>query len=244
MTKRGQDDMLLEMRDVVVRYGKATALQGISMDIPQDEIVTLIGSNGAGKTTTLRAISGLNIPCSGEIRFQGRLINGVAPHEIVRMGVAHVPEGRRVFGPMTVEENLELGAYLRTDRSGTARDLDRMYESFPRLKERRRQAAGSLSGGEQQMLAIARALMTSPKVVLLDEPSLGLSPILVREVGRIISRINGQGVTVILIEQNARLALRLAHRAYILELGKIILQGNARELANDEGVKKAYLGTA
>jgi branched-chain amino acid transport system ATP-binding protein len=236
--------MLLEMRDVVVRYGKATALQGVSMDIPQDEIVTLIGSNGAGKTTTLRAISGLNIPNSGEIRFQGRLINGVEPHEIVRMGIAHVPEGRRVFGPMTVEENLELGAFLRKDRLGMAQDFDRMYESFPRLKERRQQAAGSLSGGEQQMLAIARALMSSPKVLLLDEPSLGLSPILVREVGRIISRINGQGVTVILIEQNARMALRLAHRAYILELGKIILQGNARELADNEGVKKAYLGTA
>ena len=236
--------MLLEMRDVVVRYGKATALQGVSMDIPQDEIVTLIGSNGAGKTTTLRAISGLNIPNSGEIRFQGRLINGVEPHEIVRMGIAHVPEGRRVFGPMTVEENLELGAFLRKDRLGMAQDFDRMYESFPRLKERRRQAAGSLSGGEQQMLAIARALMSSPKVLLLDEPSLGLSPILVREVGRIISRINGQGVTVILIEQNARMALRLAHRAYILELGRIILQGNARELADDEGVKRAYLGTA
>jgi len=236
--------MLLEMRDVVVRYGKATALQGVSMDIPQDEIVTLIGSNGAGKTTTLRAISGLNIPNSGEIRFQGRLINGVEPHEIVRMGIAHVPEGRRVFGPMTVEENLELGAFLRKDRLGMAQDFDRMYESFPRLKERRRQAAGSLSGGEQQMLAIARALMSSPKVLLLDEPSLGLSPILVREVGRIISRINGQGVTVILIEQNARMALRLAHRAYILELGRIILQGNARELADNEAVKKAYLGTA
>jgi len=236
--------MLLELRDVVVRYGKATALQGVSMDIPQDEIVTLIGSNGAGKTTTLRAISGLNIPNSGEVRFQGRLINGVEPHEIVRMGIAHVPEGRRVFGPMTVEENLELGAFLRKDRLGMAQDFDRMYESFPRLKERRQQAAGSLSGGEQQMLAIARALMSSPKVLLLDEPSLGLSPILVREVGRIISRINGQGVTVILIEQNARMALRLAHRAYILELGKIILHGNARELADNEGVKKAYLGTA
>jgi len=236
--------MLLEMRDVVVRYGKATALQGVSMDIPQDEIVTLIGSNGAGKTTTLRAISGLNIPNSGEVRFQGRLINGVEPHEIVRMGIAHVPEGRRVFGSMTVEENLELGAFLRKDRLGMAQDFDRMYESFPRLKERRQQAAGSLSGGEQQMLAIARALMSSPKVLLLDEPSLGLSPILVREVGRIISRINGQGVTVILIEQNARMALRLAHRAYILELGKIILHGNARELADNEGVKKAYLGTA
>jgi branched-chain amino acid transport system ATP-binding protein len=235
--------MLLEVKEVVVRYGKAAALKGISMDIARDEIVTLIGSNGAGKTTTLRAISGLSLPESGQIRFQGRIINGVEPHEIVRMGVAHVPEGRRVFGPMTVEENLDLGAYLRRDRLGLAKDLERMYESFPRLKERRRQAAGSLSGGEQQMLAIARALMTSPKVLLLDEPSLGLSPILVREVGRIISRINGQGVTVILIEQNARMALRLAHRAYILELGKIILQGTGRDLANNQAVKKAYLGT-
>jgi branched-chain amino acid transport system ATP-binding protein len=235
--------MLLEVKEVVVRYGKAMALKGISMDIARDEIVTLIGSNGAGKTTTLRAISGLSLPESGQIRFQGRIINGVEPHEIVRMGVAHVPEGRRVFGPMTVEENLDLGAYLRRDRLGLAKDLERMYESFPRLKERRRQAAGSLSGGEQQMLAIARALMTSPKVLLLDEPSLGLSPILVREVGRIISRINGQGVTVILIEQNARMALRLAHRAYILELGKIILQGTGRDLANNQAVKKAYLGT-
>jgi branched-chain amino acid transport system ATP-binding protein len=236
--------MLLELRDVVVRYGKATALQGISMDVDQGEIVTLIGSNGAGKTTTLRTVSGLSTPSSGEIRFQGKLISGVEPHEIVRMGVAHVPEGRRVFGPMTVQENLELGAFLRTDRLAMAQDLNRMYESFPRLKERRRQAAGSLSGGEQQMLAIARALMTSPKVLLLDEPSLGLSPILVREVGKIISRINAQGVTVILIEQNARMALKLANRAYILELGKIILQGNGRELANNDGVKKAYLGTA
>ena len=235
--------MLLEVKEVVVRYGKAVALKGISMDIARDEIVTLIGSNGAGKTTTLRAISGLSLPESGQIRFQGRIINGVEPHEIVRMGVAHVPEGRRVFGPMTVEENLDLGAYLRRDRLVLAKDMERMYESFPKLKERRRQAAGSLSGGEQQMLAIARALMTSPKVLLLDEPSLGLSPILVREVGRIISRINGQGVTVILIEQNARMALRLAHRAYILELGKIILQGTARDLANNEAVKKAYLGT-
>ncbi|RJR43240.1 MAG: ABC transporter ATP-binding protein [Desulfobacteraceae bacterium] len=236
--------MLLELKDVVVRYGKATALHGLSMDVDRGEIVTLIGSNGAGKTTTLRAISGLSVPHSGEIRFQDKPLNGMAPHEIVRMGVAHVPEGRRVFGPMTVEENLELGAFLRSDRAEMARDFARMYESFPRLRERRGQAAGSLSGGEQQMLAIARALMTSPKVLLLDEPSLGLSPILVREVGRIVSRINTQGVTVILIEQNARMALKLAHRAYILELGKIILQGNARELADNEGVKRAYLGTA
>jgi len=236
--------MLLEMRDVFVQYGKAIALRGISLGVTEGEVVALIGSNGAGKTTTLRAISGLNLPTSGEIRFQGKTINGMPPHVIVQMGIAHVPEGRRVFGPMTVEENLELGAYLRKDRQGIGRDLEQIYQSFPVLKNRSRQRAGSLSGGEQQMLAMARALMTSPKVLLLDEPSLGLSPLLVREVGRIISRINKLGVTVILIEQNARMALRLAHRAYILELGSIILQGIARDLMKDEGVKKAYLGTA
>jgi branched-chain amino acid transport system ATP-binding protein len=236
--------MLLEMKDVFVRYGKATALNGVSMGVDEGEIVALIGSNGAGKTTTLRAISGLNVPDWGEITFQGTVINGVPPHTIVQMGVAHVPEGRRVFGALTVEDNLELGAYLRRDRRAIVRDLEQIYQSFPILRERCKQKAGSLSGGEQQMLAMARALMTSPKVMLLDEPSLGLSPMLVREVGRIIARINAQGVTIILIEQNARMALKLARRAYILELGRIVLQGNARELVNDEGVKKAYLGTA
>jgi len=235
--------MLLEIRDVFVRYGKATALNGITLEANDGEVVALIGSNGAGKTTTLRAISGLNVPNRGEILFQGKSINGVSPHQIVRMGIAHVPEGRRVFPAMTVEENLELGAYLRTDRQMVRQDFERMYESFPVLKQRRRQKAGSLSGGEQQMLAMARALMTSPKLLLLDEPSLGLAPLLVREVGTIIARINRQGVTIILIEQNARMALRLAHRAYILELGNIILQGNARDLANDESVRRAYLGT-
>jgi branched-chain amino acid transport system ATP-binding protein len=235
--------MLLEMSDVFVSYGKAVALNGITLGAEDGEIVALIGSNGAGKTTTLRAISGLNVPNRGEIRFQGQSIHGVSPHHIVRMGVAHVPEGRRVFPAMTVEENLELGAYLRRDRHRVKQDFERMYESFPVLKQRRRQKAGSLSGGEQQMLAMARALMTSPKVLLLDEPSLGLAPLLVREVGKIIARINRQGVTIILIEQNARMALRLAHRAYILELGSIILQGNAHDLAHDESVRKAYLGT-
>ena len=235
--------MLLEIRDVFVRYGKATALNGITLEANDGEVVALIGSNGAGKTTTLRAISGLNAPNRGEILFQGKSINGVSPHQIVRMGIAHVPEGRRVFPAMTVEENLELGAYLRTDRHMVRQDFERMYESFPVLKQRRRQKAGSLSGGEQQMLAMARALMTSPKLLLLDEPSLGLAPLLVREVGMIIARINSQGVTIILIEQNARMALKLAHRAYILELGNIILQGNARDLVKDESVRMAYLGT-
>jgi branched-chain amino acid transport system ATP-binding protein len=235
--------MPLELRDVFVHYGKATALKGISLEANEGEVVALIGSNGAGKTTMLRAISGLDVPTRGEIIFKGKTINGLDPHVIVRMGIAHVPEGRRVFGPMTVEENLELGAYLRKDRQKIGQDLEQIYESFPVLKQRCRQRAGSLSGGEQQMLAMARALMTSPEFLLLDEPSLGLSPLLVREVGRIISRINKRGVTIVLIEQNARMALRLAHRAYILELGSIILQGNARDLLNDEGVKKAYLGT-
>lgn len=235
--------MLLEMKDVVVRYGKAVALVGTSIQVDEGEIVTLIGSNGAGKTTTLRAISGLVVPEAGEIWFRGQLINGFPPHEVVKMGIGHVPEGRRVFGPMTVEENLELGAYLRRDKQRMIDDLERIYQSFPVLQQRRRQTAGSLSGGEQQMLAIARALMTAPKVLLLDEPSLGLSPIMVREVARIIARINRQGVTVVLIEQNARMALRLAHRAYVVELGSIVIQGNAKELASDERVKRAYLGT-
>jgi len=235
--------MLLEMRDVFVHYGKATALNGINLNVEDGEVVALIGSNGAGKTTTLRAISGLKVPSRGEIRFRGTTINGASPHQIVRMGVAHVPEGRRVFPAMTVEENLELGAYLRRDRHTVRQDFERMYESFPVLRQRRRQKAGSLSGGEQQMLAMARALMTSPKILLLDEPSLGLAPLMVREVGMIISRLNRQGVTIILIEQNARMALRLAHRAYILELGSIILQGSAADLARDEAVRKAYLGT-
>jgi branched-chain amino acid transport system ATP-binding protein len=231
------------MKDVVVRYGKAVALVGTSIQVDEGEIVTLIGSNGAGKTTTLRAISGLVVPEAGEIWFRGQLINGFPPHEVVKMGIGHVPEGRRVFGPMTVEENLELGAYLRRDKQRMIDDLERIYQSFPVLQQRRRQTAGSLSGGEQQMLAIARALMTAPKVLLLDEPSLGLSPIMVREVARIIARINRQGVTVVLIEQNARMALRLAHRAYVVELGSIVIQGNAKELASDERVKRAYLGT-
>ncbi len=236
--------MFLQVNTISVRYGKAEALRNISMRAEEGEIVSLIGSNGAGKTTTLKSISGLVPYYGGEIFFKGKRLNGIAPHEIVRMGIAHVPEGRRVFSSMTVMENLELGAYLRDDRASVARDLDRIYASFPVLRDRARQKAGSLSGGEQQMLAIARALMTSPTVLLLDEPSLGLSPKLVREVGRIVSTINQQGVTIVLIEQNARMALRLSHRAYILELGRIILEGNAKELITDEKVRKAYLGSA
>jgi branched-chain amino acid transport system ATP-binding protein len=235
--------MLLEMIDVAVRYGKATALAGISLEVNEGEIVTLIGSNGAGKTTTLRVISGLKNPQWGEIRYKNKTINGVPPHDIVKMGIAHVPEGRRVFGTLSVEDNLELGAFLRNDKVAIASDFERIYKSFPILKERRKQHAGLLSGGEQQMLAIARALMTAPNLLLLDEPSLGLSPLFVKEVGKIIAEINRQGVTVILIEQNARMALKLAHRAYVLEVGRVLLQGKTADLANDPMIKKAYLGT-
>jgi len=230
------------MKNVRVMYGKAEALKNISIEAAGGEIVTLIGSNGAGKTTTLRVICGLKALITGEIYFRTRRINGMLPHDIVKMGIAHVPEGRRVFSAMTVRENLELGAYLRKDKHKIAEDLENIYRSFPVLKERDKQMAGSLSGGEQQMLAMGRALMTSPTLLLLDEPSLGLSPLLVREVASIIININRSGVSIILIEQNARMALKLAHKAYILEVGKIVLQGKAKDLANDEKMKKAYLG--
>jgi branched-chain amino acid transport system ATP-binding protein len=230
------------MKDARVTYGKAEVLRGVSIEAEEGEIVTLIGSNGAGKTTTLRAICGLKALHSGEIWFRDRKINGMLPHDIVKMGIAHVPEGRRVFSTMTVRENLELGAYLRKDKQKMAEDLENIYRSFAVLKERQKQTAGSLSGGEQQMLAIGRALMAGPSLLLLDEPSLGLSPLLVREVARIIRNINRGGMSIILIEQNARMAFKLAQRAYILEVGNIILQGDARDLANDERVMKAYLG--
>jgi len=234
--------LLLELQNIKVIYGKAEALKNISIEAEGGEIVTLIGSNGAGKTTTLRAICGLKALNAGEIWFRDRKINGMSPHIIVQLGIAHVPEGRRVFSTMTVRENLELGAYLRKDKHKIAQDLGNIYRSFPVLKEREKQTAGSLSGGEQQMLAMGRALMTSPTLLLLDEPSLGLSPLLVREVARIITNINRSGVSIILIEQNARMALKLAHKAYILEVGNIVLQGKARDLLKNEKVKKVYLG--
>ena len=235
--------MFLGLKNIIVKYGKAEALKNISLEAEEKEIATLIGSNGAGKTTTLRAICGLKSLHGGEIFFRDRRIDGMPPHDIVKMGIAHVPEGRRVFSAMTVRENLDLGAYLRKDSPGIRQDLEEIYRSFPVLKERQRQTAGSLSGGEQQMLAIGRALMAGPSLLLLDEPSLGLSPLLVKEVGRIITHINQTGVSIILIEQNARMALRLAHKAYILEVGSIVLQGRARDLANDEKVKRAYFGS-
>jgi branched-chain amino acid transport system ATP-binding protein len=234
--------MLLEIKNIRVHYGKAEALKGISLQVDEGEIITLIGANGAGKTTTLRTVSGILKPTSGEIWVRAQKINGMAPYRILRLGIAHIPEGRRVFDTMTVLENLEMGAYLRKDKHAIARDLDKIYKNFPILEERRLQAAGSLSGGEQQMLAIGRALMANPRLLLMDEPSSGLSPLLVDEVGIIIRNINQSGVTVVLVEQNARMALKLANRAYVLETGSITLEGSTIDLLQDEHVKKAYLG--
>ena len=234
--------MLLDVKNLRVHYGKAEALKGISIQVDAGEIITLIGANGAGKTTTLSTISGIVKPTSGEIWFGGQKINRKPPYSILGLGIAHIPEGRRVFATMTVLENLETGAYLRKDKRAIAKDLDKIYDSFPVLKARRRQAAGSLSGGEQQMLAIGRALMTNPKALLMDEPSLGLSPLLVDEVGVIVGNINRSGVTIVLVEQNARMALRLANRAYVLEVGSITLEGNASNLLQDKYVQEAYLG--
>ena len=233
---------MLEIKSLRVHYGKAEALKQISLRIDEGAIVTLIGANGAGKTTTLRTISGLKFPTSGEIWFKGNRIDGMAVNEIVKMGIAHIPEGRMVFAPMTVFDNLRMGAYLRKDKHGIAKDVEGMYDHFPILRERHGQQAGRLSGGEQQMLAIARALMAKPKLLLMDEPSMGLSPLLVEEVGNIITNINKSGISIMLVEQNARMALELANKAYILEVGGIVLQGSAQELANNERVKKVYLG--
>jgi branched-chain amino acid transport system ATP-binding protein len=234
--------MLLEINNVHVHYHKVAALKGIDMEVPNDGIVTIIGANGAGKSTTLRAISGLARISKGEIVFAGKRIDGLAPEKIVALGIAHVPEGRRVFPGLTVEENLRTGAFLRSDIAEIAKDLDEVFQHFPRLKERRKQWARSLSGGEQQMLAIGRALMSRPKMLVLDEPSMGLSPVMVQEIARIIRDIVARGVPVMLVEQNAELALRLARFAYVLETGSIALQGPAQELHNDEHVRRAYLG--
>ena len=234
--------MLLEVKDLTVRYGKAQALKSLNLVVADGEVVALVGANGAGKTTLLRAISGLKSAAAGEITFLGERIDGVAPHEIVARGIAHVPEGRIVFGPMTVIDNLRMGAYLRKDKKAVEADLERMYEHFPRLKERRKQLSESLSGGEQQMLAVARALMAAPKLLLMDEPSMGLSPIMVEEVGQIVTDIRASGLSVLLVEQNANLALSLADRAYVLEVGSIVLDGPARQVASNDIVKKAYLG--
>ena len=234
--------MLLEIRGVHVHYHKVAALKGIDMEVPEDGIVTIIGANGAGKSTTLRAISGLVRISQGEILFAGERIDRLPPEKIVALGIAHVPEGRRIFPDLTVEENLGTGAFLRSDKAGIAEDLDEVYHHFPRLKERRKQWARSLSGGEQQMLAIGRALMSRPKMLVLDEPSMGLSPVMVQEIARIVRDIVARGVPVVLVEQNAELALRLARYAYVLETGSIALQGPAHELHDNAHVKRAYLG--
>jgi branched-chain amino acid transport system ATP-binding protein len=240
--KKGERELLLEVRDLRAHYGRSEVLKDVSLSVGEGLVVTLIGANGAGKTTTLKTISGLKAPTSGEIWFRGKRIDGMSAHAIVRLGIAHIPEGRIVFAPMTVLDNLKMGAYLRKDKHQVALDLDVMYAHFPVLKQRRHQKAGSLSGGEQQMLAIGRALMSRPKLVLMDEPSMGLSPVMVEEVGRIIGDINRDGTSIMLVEQNARMALKLANAAYILEGGRIVLEGPALELSNDERVKKAYLG--
>ena len=230
------------VQNIRIFYERVEALKGISLEIDSGAIVTLIGANGAGKSTTLRAISGLIHPASGEIFFQEKEISGFSPQEIVRAGIAHVPEGRRVFPHMTVRENLNMGAFRRKDKQEIRKDLEGIFEHFPILRERRSQPAGSLSGGEQQMLAIGRALMSHPSLLLLDEPSLGLAPLMVKEVGRIIGEINQRKVGIILVEQNAQMALRLAHKGYVLETGSITLQGLASELIDNEHVRKAYLG--
>ncbi|MGQ9903996.1 MAG: ABC transporter ATP-binding protein [Anaerolineae bacterium] len=236
--------MLLEVNNLHVYYGAIHALQGISFNLDEGEIVTLIGANGAGKSTTLRAISGLLTPRQGSIRYKEQDITSMPAEEIVRLGVCHVPEGRRIFAPLTVRENLELGAYTRKDKAEIEKTMQRVFASFPRLKERINQLGGTLSGGEQQMLAMGRGLMSRPSLLLLDEPSMGLSPLLVEEIFRIIKEINAQGTSILLVEQNALMALSVAHRAYVLETGNIVLQGSAREMRENPQVKAAYLGVA
>ncbi len=234
--------MLLEIRDIEVRYQKIAALKGVSMAVPAGGIVTIIGANGAGKTTALRAISGLEPLTAGEIHFDDARIDGLPPEEIVRRGIAHVPEGRRVFPDLTVEENLRTGAFLRTEKAAVEASLADVFARFPRLAERRRQWARSMSGGEQQMLAIGRALMSAPRVLLLDEPSMGLSPVMVQEIARIVTGISAQGTPVVLVEQNAEMALLLAQYAYVLETGAVALEGPAGDLHENDHVRRAYLG--
>ena len=233
---------MLKVDNIDVYYGAIHAIKGISIEVPKGEIVTLVGSNGAGKSTTLRTISGLMKPKNGTILFEDKNIVGVPAHKIVGMGLCQVPEGRHVFANMSVMENLELGAYLRNDKDGIARDQEDVFKKFPRLLERKDQISGTLSGGEQQMLAMGRALMSRPRLLLLDEPSMGLAPLLVKEIFNIIKEINESGTTVLLVEQNANMALSIADKAYVLETGRIALAGTAQELASSEAVRKAYLG--
>jgi len=233
---------VLQVDNLNVYYEAIHALQGISFDVNEGEIVTLIGANGAGKSTTLRTISGLLRSRTGAIRLKGKDISTVPADQIVRMGISQVPEGRKIFAPLTVRENLMMGAFTRTDQNEIQQTIERVYQSFPRLKERAGQYGGTLSGGEQQMLATARGLMSKPTLLLMDEPSMGLSPILVEEIFRIITEINRQGTSILLVEQNAQMALSVAHRAYVLETGRIVLAGSAKEIADNPQVKAAYLG--
>ena len=231
---------MLEIKDLYVNYGAVHALNGVSMTVKDGEIVSLIGANGAGKTTTLRTITGLEKAASGSITFDEHDLRKIEPSKIITLKLAHVPEGRHIFPQMTVEENLEMGAYA--DPAGMEETMKDVYKRFPRLEERRRQLAGTLSGGEQQMLAVGRALMAKPKMILMDEPSMGLSPLLVKEIFAIIQEVNKQGITILLVEQNAKMALAISDRAYVLETGKIVKSGKASDLLNDDSIKKAYLG--
>ena len=233
---------MLEVRDLEVNYGAINAIKKISFDVNEGEVIALIGANGAGKTTTLHTITGLLKAKSGSVKFEGKELLKTPPHKIVEMGIAHVPEGRRIFQQLSVYKNLTMGAYVRKDKNAIEESLQMVYEKFPRLEERKKQIAGTLSGGEQQMLAMGRALMSNPKIVVMDEPSMGLSPLFVGEVFKIIEEIKASGTTVLLVEQNAKKALEIADRAYVLETGKIVLSGDAKDLMNDDSVKKAYLG--
>ena len=237
-----ENKVLLKIKDIRVRYNKVEAIKGVSIEVARGSIVTLIGSNGAGKSTILKALSGLNQIISGEIWFLNHRIDSLLPQDIVKLGISHVPEGKRLFSRMTVLENLKMGAYIRKDKEEIKKDLDEVFPYFPTLKARINQAAGTLSGGEQQMVAIGRALMVKPKLLLLDEPSIGLSPLLVLEVAKIIKEINKKGVSIILVEQNAKMALQLAHFGYVLETGKVALDGIADSLLNNTHVRDAYLG--
>ena len=236
-------DALLRVENLVVRYGDIRAVKGISFHVGRGEILALVGANGAGKTTTLRAISGM-LPHEGEVSLDGHILGGLTPDRIVRLGLSHVPEGRGIFGNLTVMENLQLGAWIRRDKSARARDLAMVMDIFPRLQERSTQLAGTLSGGEQQMLAVGRALMSEAKILILDEPSMGLAPKLVQEIFSVIRQLNEKGTTILLVEQNANMALRLAHRACLLETGNLVLEGPASELLSNPRVREAYLGAA
>ncbi|WP_354596657.1 ABC transporter ATP-binding protein [Streptomyces sp. JL1001] len=233
---------LLEVEDLRVAYGKIEAVKGISFKVEEGEVVTLIGTNGAGKTTTLRTLSGLIKPLAGQIKFTGKSLRRVPAHQVVSLGLAHSPEGRHIFPRMTIEDNLRLGAFLRKDSDGINKDIQRAYDLFPILGERRKQAAGTLSGGEQQMLAMGRALMSQPKLLMLDEPSMGLSPIMMQKIMATITELREQGTTILLVEQNAQAALSLANHAHVMEIGSIVLSGTGQDLLHDDSVRKAYLG--